>query len=332
MGVASNDCVLRIRGNGLQSSSSKGFHRKVALMSRVLVFTEYGGPEFQELRDRPIPEPGPGEIAIEVKAAGVNPADWKMRQGRFGDHWTLPAPMGLEAAGVVTRLGDGVEGFAVGDAVLGVTAPGFGGLAEHTVLRADQTVAKPEDVSFVDAAAIPIAGATAYDVTHQIELEAGQSMLILGAGGGVGTMAAQIGQVHQFRVFGVAGASKRALVESAGATFIESGHGVADRVRQAVPDGVDLLIDLVGGSALREIASVAADPKNVVSAADAATAAELGGAGIQRTSEGLAKITDVIGYGLVTPNVLARFSLAEAREAIAAVESGHVAGKVVVEP
>lgn len=300
--------------------------------STALVFGEYGGPEHQQLIDRPPPSPGPGELAIEVKAAGVNPVDWKIRAGRLGRHWELPAPMGREASGVVTAVGEGVTDFAVGDEVLGLAAEGHGGLAQHTVLSAQSTVAKPEEISFVDAAAIPVAGATAYDVTHQIELEAGQTLLILGAGGGVGLMAAQIGKVHQFQVLGVASESKRELVESTGATFIESGEGAADRVRDVAPEGVDLIVDLVGGEALKAIAPVAKNPANIVSSADSATAAELGGAGVERSDDGLAKITEVIEYGLVSPNVRQRFSLADALDAVAFVETGHAPGKVVVEP
>lgn len=301
-------------------------------MSKVLVFTDYGGPEHQELIERDVPQPGPGEVVIEVKAAGVNPADAKMRQGLFGTTSTLPAPMGLEASGVITAVGEGVDGFAIGDEVLGNAAKGQGTFAEHAVLSAAKTVAKPEEISFVDAAVIPVAASVAYDVTHQVELESGQTLLLLGAGGGVGLMAAQIGAVHQFKVIGVASASKKELVESTGATFIESGDGVTDRVREVAPEGVDLIVDLVGGQALREIAPVAKDPKNVITTVDPATAEEIGGSAVKRSQEGLQKITEVIQYGLVDPNVGQRYSLADAQEAIAAVESGHTAGKVVIEP
>lgn len=301
-------------------------------MSKVLVFKEFGGPEHQELIEREVPQPGPGEIAIEVKAAGVNPADVKMRSGQFGTRRRLPSPMGLEASGVVIAVGEDVSGFSVGDEVLGNAARGEGTFAEHALLDATKSVAKPAEISFVEAAAIPVAGATAYDVTHQVELDPGQTLLVLGAGGGVGLMAAQIGAVHEFTVIGVASASKKELVESTGATFVESGDDAARRVRDIAPDGVDLVVDLVGGQALRDIAPVAKDPKNVISTADPATAEELGGAGVIRTPEGLAKITEVIGYGLVSPNVRERFSLADAPAAIASVEDGHTAGKVVIEP
>lgn len=301
-------------------------------MTKTLVFTAFGGPETQHLVDHDVPAPGPSDVAIEVKAAGVNPADWKIRAGQMGDHWNLPAPMGREAAGIVTAIGDEVEDFTIGDEVLGLAAKGHGTFAQYTVLNGRQTVTKPEELSFAAAAALPVAGATAYDVTHQIELKPGETMVILGAGGGVGLMAAQIGKVHQFNVIGVASAAKQQLVEAAGATFVEAGAGAADRVHEIAPDGVDLMIDLVGGQPLRDIAPMAKDPALILSTADPQTAQELGGAGVQRTRQGLEKITEVAEYGLVDPNVIQRFSLDEAQQAIAIVEDGHAGGKIVIEP
>lgn len=301
-------------------------------MSKVYVFTEFGGAEHQRLIQQAVGAPGAGEVAIEVRAAGVNPVDWKIRTGQLGRDGDLPRPMGQEAAGVVTQVGDGVEDFAVGDEVLGVVAPRYGGLAEHTVLIASQTVPKPEEIDFVQAAVIPVAGATSYDVTHQVELEPGQSMVVLGAGGGVGLMAAQIGQVHQFKVIGVASDSKQELVESTGATFVASGSGAAERIREMLPEGPDLVIDLVGGAPLRDIADVVTDRSRIISAADPETALDLGGQSLERTHTALEKITEVIEYGLVNPHADTQFSLDHAAEAIAAVETGHAAGKVVVVP
>lgn len=165
-------------------------------MSRQYLFTEYGGPEVEAMRERPAPEPGPGQLLIEVRAAGVNPVDVKIREGRLGRERDLPAPMGREAAGIVTAVGPDVAGFAVGDEVLGLLARGEGGFADHALLSAASTVTKPEDIGFEVAASVPVAGTTAYDLTHQVELEAGQSLLVLGAGGGVGHLVTQIGRVH----------------------------------------------------------------------------------------------------------------------------------------
>src|SRR5699024_4659950 len=183
----------------------------------------------------------------------------------------------------------------VGDEVLGQVAHGEGGFADHALVEASQALAKPGDISFATASIIPVAGTTAYDLTHQIELEEGQSMLILGAGGGVGHLAALIGQVHRFNVIGVASPAKREFVESSTATFVESGPGALAEVRELVPEGVDLLIDLVGGQVLRQLAPAAKSPDRIVSAPDPGTAEELGGTGRQSDPATLGKITDVIG-------------------------------------
>lgn len=301
-------------------------------MSLVYVFNDYGGPENEALIDREVPDPGPDEIVVEVRAAGVNPVDWKIREGRLGRSAALPVPMGQEVAGVVTAVGEAVDGFEVGDEVFGSPARGRGGFAEHTVLRAGDALRKPEEVSFVDAATIPVAATTAYDLTHVGDLAAGAAVLILGAGGGVGHMAAQICGVHEFRTVAIASEAKRELVESTGATFVPSGEGVADAVRALLPEGADLVIDLVGGQPLRDVAGVAVSPDRVVSAADPETVAELGGISRPVDPESMAKIADVIAYELVDPHVTATFPLARAREALAAVETGHVEGKIVIIP
>ncbi|MFD1505850.1 NADP-dependent oxidoreductase [Georgenia yuyongxinii] len=303
-------------------------------MSRVLVFREYGGPETQELVERDVPEPGAGEVRVAVRAAGVNPADWKRRSGRFGTKIALPAPMGLELAGVVESVGADVAGLEVGDAVLGVPARGWGALAEHTIARAEDLVPKPAAVSFVDAAALPVAGATAYDVVHQVPLGPGATLLVTGAGGGVGVIAVQLAvAVLGLRVIGTGSEAKRALLEELGAVFVASGPGVADRLVAAAPDGVDAVVDLVGGEALREAARLAREPAAVVSTADPAGARELGGAGVVRhpTRESLGALLGHVVAGHVRPRVSGVFPLERVAEAVAAVETGHATGKVVVE-
>ncbi len=299
-------------------------------MSKVYVFTEFGGPEQESLQERPVPEPGPGELLVTVRAAGVNPADWKIRAGLMGTGRRLPVGMGLEVAGVVSALGEDVDGFAVGDAVVSGVSGGRGGFAEHTVVRARDAVAKPDEVSFVDAATLPVAGTTAYDLVHQVELEPGRTVLVLGAGGGVGLMAAQVATDRGLRVVGVASESKRELVGSTGATFVLSGADFADRVRAVVPDGVDLVLDLVGGEVLRAAAPLASSPERVVSAADGAVV-ELGGAMRRSTPEALREVLELVRRRAVDPHVSVTYPLERAGEAVAAVESGHAAGKVVVE-
>jgi NADPH:quinone reductase-like Zn-dependent oxidoreductase len=303
-------------------------------MTQAYVFTEYGGPETQELRDVPTPTPGPSEIRIAVRAAGVNPVDWKIRSGALRDAMPLDLPtvLGREAAGVVEEVGQDVAAFAVGDEVFGNVAPGSGGYAEQTLLTAAVTARKPTGVSFTDAAVLPVAAATAYDALAQLALVPGRTLLINGIGGGVGVAAAQIARDGDLTVVGTAGEDKRALVESLGAILVPYGDGVAERVRQILPDGVDAILDLVGGDALRAVAGLARDSARIVSAGDPGTAAEVGGCAVLRNPGPavLDAVAGLVAEGKLDPHVGETFPLAEAGLALQAVENGHARGKVVL--
>lgn len=301
---------------------------------RTYVFSEYGGPENQDLVEREVPAPGPTEVRIEVRAAGVNPVDWKIRRGLLREVMPLdmPAGVGREAAGVVTAVGRDVEGFAVGDEVFGNVSPTSGGIAEAALLAAGSTARKPPGVAWTTAAVLPVSAATAYDGLAQLACKPGEVLLINGAGGGVGVIAAQLARDADVTVVGVAGADKRELVESLGAVHVASGQNVPERVHEVLPAGVDAVLDLVGGDPLRAVAGLVADPSRIVSAADPDTATEVGGAPIERdgTSRVLEAVMHEVGLGRLDPHVGETFPLAEAAEAIQAVEEGHARGKVVV--
>ncbi|MEE6281771.1 NADP-dependent oxidoreductase [Georgenia sp. MJ170] len=301
-------------------------------MPKVYVFTAPGGPENQQLVERPALVPGAGELAVAVRAAGVNPADWKIRAGLFGATKVLPAPLGLELAGVVTAVGPGVTGVRIGDAVLGPPAPGAGAFAEQTLVRAAAVVAKPASIGFEPAATLPIAGTTAYDLVHQVPLGPGQSVVVLGAGGGVGRLAVQLARARGARVLGVASEAKRQVVESAGAVHVPSGPHAPQAVRTLLPDGADLIVDLVGGEVLRSLGAALAATGTVVTAADPGVAAELGGSGRQHLDGTLAAVAAAAAAGVVDPLVTAAFPLDQAGAALAAVEAGHTAGKIVIVP
>jgi len=300
-------------------------------MSKAFVFRAFGGPETQELMDRPIPVPGPGELLIAVRAAGVNPADWKLRRGLFSKELPLPAALGFEVAGVVQEVGEGASGFAAGDAVFGTALAG--GYAEHTLLAAANAARKPEGVSFVQAAALPVAGATAYDGVQQLGLEPGRTLLILGIAGGVGSAAAQIARARGLTVLGTASDANRAYVESLGAAQARYGEGVAERIRAVAPGGVDGILDLVGGADARAVAETLTDPGKFVSTVDPATAAELGGSYIRRTNNSatLTALAELVASGDLDPHITATYPLERAGEALAEVESGHARGKSVIE-
>ena len=296
-------------------------------------FAEYGGPETQQFLDPDFPVPGPGQLLVAVHAAGVNPADWKVRAGTRKDTVpvTLPAVLGREVSGVVTAVGDRVDGFAIGDAVFGATATGFGGYAEYTLLNAHSAARKPEPVSFAAAATVPVALGTAFDIVDALAITDEDTVLVIGAGGGVGSAATQLARARGATVLGVASAGKRDLVEGNGATWIESGDDAADRVSGAAASGITAIVDLVGGATLRAFAA-AAPGARIVSVAGPAGAAELGGSGVERrrTTEVFAAVAALVADGTVDPHVERTFPLREAGAALAVVEGGHARGKVVI--
>ncbi|WP_156757494.1 NADP-dependent oxidoreductase [Actinokineospora pegani] len=300
---------------------------------RAYGFREYGGADVQEFLELDAVEPLPGELLVEVVAAGVNPVDWKTRLGlmrEFAGDVEFPATMGQEVAGVVRGVGKDVSGFTEGDEVFGYTAPSSGGFAELAVLSAAGTAHKPPKVSFTDAATLPVAGATAYDAVEQLGLSEGQTLLVNGASGGVGVAAAQIARDRGVNVIGVAGADKRELVESLGATFVEYGPGVVQRVHQVMP-AVNAIFDLAGGDGLRAVAPVL-DGGKLVTAGDPATAAEFGGVLVERdgTSRVLDAVASLVAEGKLDPKVEDVLDFDDAEKAVAAVEVGHAKGKVVV--
>jgi NADPH:quinone reductase-like Zn-dependent oxidoreductase len=304
-------------------------------MVKAYGYNVNGGPDVQEFLDLEMPAPLPGELLVEVRAAGVNPVDWKIRSGMYGPAAAsdLPGVLGSEVAGVVREVGQDAEGFSVGDEVFGSVAPGSGGYAEFTLLTAAATAHKPPHLSFTDAATLPVAGATAYDGVMQLGLEPGQTLLINGASGGVGVAALQIGRDLGLNVIGIAGEDKQALVESLGATLVAYGDDVAGRVRAIMPDGVDAIFDLAGGDALRAVADLLGDRSKMISAGDPQTVESLGGHMIERdrTARVLRIVAEMVADGKLNPHVEDILSLDDAAEALAAVEVGHAKGKVVIQ-
>ncbi|WP_327715269.1 NADP-dependent oxidoreductase [Streptomyces sp. NBC_00490] len=305
-------------------------------MPKAYVFTRYGGPETEALVEVERPVPGPGQLLVAVRVAGVNPVDWKLRTGYRRPTDTgervFPAVLGSEVSGVVEAVGDGVDGFAAGDEVFGDALTG--GYAEYALLPVAVAAHKPAGLAFADAATLPVAAATAYDGVRQLDLPAGATLLVTGAGGGVGAAAVQIARALGIRVVGVASAGKKDFVESLGAVHVPSGPDWSDRARAAAPDGVDGVYDLVGGEVLTEAATLLTDRTKLITAGASEQDVErLGGARVirARTSAVLDAVARLVVKGELDPHVVRRFPLAEAGEALRTVEDGHARGKVVIE-
>jgi NADPH:quinone reductase-like Zn-dependent oxidoreductase len=303
-------------------------------MVKAFGYRSNGGPDVQEFLDLEMPTPMPGELLVEVRSAGVNPVDWKIRSGMYGGAGAsdLPAVLGSEVSGVVREVGKDVEGFAENDEIFGSVAPGSGGYAEYTLVTANAAAPKPPQVSFNDAATLPVAAATAYDGVTQLDLKESQTLLINGIGGGVGVAAAQIARDLGINVIGTASEDKRTLVETLGATLVQYGDGVDERIKQILPDGVDAILDLAGGDGLRAVAGLVADRSKLISAGDPSVA-ELGGHMIERdrTRRVLEIVGALVADGKLDPHVEDVRPLSEAADAVAAVETGHARGKVVIE-
>ena len=303
---------------------------------RIFGFERYGGPDVQQFFEVPPPERRHGTVLVAMRAAGVNPADIKVRNGqRQGSvPVDLPMAMGREACGIVLSADEASEasGLQPGRLVFGSCAGGSGALAELVLLDAKQTVAVPAHVAAVEAACIPVAIGTAWDALDELDLQPGETLLVLGAGGGVGSHAVQLGRLRGLRVIGVASPGKRRLVVDLGAVHVASGPGWTARVVPVAPEGVHGLIDTVGGRTLRQSSAVLRPTAAIRSTASPALAAELGGSGVtrHRTAQAYAEVAALVAAGVLAPVVGASFDFEDCAEAVGLVEAGHATGRTVV--
>jgi NADPH:quinone reductase-like Zn-dependent oxidoreductase len=292
-------------------------------------FSRFGGPEVLQLVDLPDPHPGPGEVRIAVRAAGVNASDWKKRQGLMDPE--LPQTLGYEAAGVVDELGDGVTNAAVGDRVFGLSA---GGAAQAELAVLSYYAPVPPSLSFAEAAALPAAVETAWRSLDQLGVRSGRTLLINGASGSVGSAAVQLAVVRGARVIGTASLANHDYLRSLGAEPVAYGDGLADRVRALAPGGVDLALDVAGNGILPELIDLAGGPDHVVTIADFAGARKYG-VGFSRGDDGralhaMAEIGPLIESGHFSLPVAQTFPLPDIAAAHRAGESGHQRGKLVL--
>jgi NADPH:quinone reductase-like Zn-dependent oxidoreductase len=296
---------------------------------RAVRFKQFGGPEVLEIVNLPDPHAGPGQVRIAVRAAGVNPSDWKKRKGLMDEK--LPQMMGYEASGVVDELGEGVADAAVGECVFGMSAEGAA-QAERAVLSYYAPI--PPSLDFPGAAALPAAIETATRALDQLGVGSGGTLLINGASGSVGSAAVQLAVVRGARVIGTASPANHEYLRSLGAEPVAYGEGLLERVRALAPGGVDLALDVAGSGVLPELIELAGGPEHVVTLADFAGAQEhavrfsSGDAG--RAVHALAEIGELIEAGRFSLPVAQTFPLEKVAEAHRVSEGGHVHGKLVL--
>lgn len=302
----------------------------------AIVFEEFGGPEVLRLARVEDPHPGPGQVRVRVMAAGVNPMDYKIRRGWMEQVFPtpLPATPGVEFAGVVDETGDGVSGIAVGDDVLGWSATGS--YATYALADADAVAPKPSGLSWQNAAALIIATDTAHRVLDELAVGAGDTVLVNGAAGAVGSAAVQLAAARGATVIGTASPSNHDYLRVLGATPVAYGDGLVARVREVAPQGIDAVFDVAGRGALPDSIELRGGVTDrVVTIADM-DAAKYGVAfsagGGPRSAVRLAEDAELAAEGELRVPVAEALPLADASRAQEMSEAGHVRGKVVLIP
>ncbi len=291
---------------------------------RKVSFAEFGGPDVLQLIDAEEPHAGPGQIRIAVRAADVNPVDWRVREGqKLAAHpLTLPSGVGLDAAG---EVGAGVEGVAVGDRVFG---EGSSTYAEFAVLA--HWARMPEGLTFEEAAGYPCIMETALRVIGEVSVLPGQTLLVSGASGGVGSAVLQVARDRGIAVIATAGPANQEYVRGLGARATTYGDGWVERVRQLGP--VDAALDLAGSGVIRELIELTGDPNKVVSIADL-DASDLGVrfSGVAGSvPDALATTVDLLTRGTLHIPVEKAYPLTDAATAHIDSQAGHTRGRRVI--
>lgn len=296
---------------------------------KAVQFAEYGDPKVLKLVEVDEPHAGPDTVRVAVRAAGVNGIDWKIRAGHMREMIPidLPAGSGMDAAGVVDEVGDGVEGVAIGDAVFGTGSATY---AEYAVL--DAWAHKPDGLSFEEAAGYPVAVETAIRILDVVGVGAGQTVLISGAAGGVGSAAVQIARARGATVIGTGSERNHDYLRSLGAMPTTYVGGLVDRVRELAPDGVDAALDIAGSGVIADLVELTGDPAKVVSIADFSApehGAQVSGTPRDRAAA-FVEAARLFEAGELTLPIANAFGLHQAAEAHAASEEGHVAGRRII--
>ncbi|OBF19237.1 NADPH:quinone reductase [Mycobacterium kubicae] len=305
--------------------------------ARAVRFDRYGGRDVLYVTNIDMPTPAPGEVVVEVRAAGINPGEAAIRLGAMHEMFpaTFPSGEGSDLAGIVTAVGPEVSEFAVGDEVLGFSLR-RSSHATHTAVPVTQLIRKPPELSWEVAGSLYVVGATAYAAVRAVAPQPGETVAVSAAAGGVGTLVVQLLVHRGVRVLGIAGPGNADWLRAHGVTPIVYGDGLAQRLRDAAPEGIDAFIDLFGPDYVQLAVDLGVAPQRIETIIAFQKAGEVGGktegSVDASTPEVLSEIAGLIASGAVDFDIAATFPLDRVADAFEVLEQRHTHGKIVLVP
>jgi NADPH:quinone reductase-like Zn-dependent oxidoreductase len=307
-------------------------------MAKAVRFDDYGGVDVLEVRDVPRPQPGPGEVLVAVRAAGINPSEAAIRTGRVRDIFpaTFPSGQGSDLAGIVEEIGADVEGVAVGDEVIGFTNK-RASQAEYVLVEATNLTAKPAEVPWEVAGALFVAGVTGFAAVRAVAPTAAEAVVIAGAGGGVGVFAVQLAVRTGARVIALASERHHAWLRARGAVPVAYGDGVSERIAAAAEQTpLAAFIDLVGNGYVELALELGIATDRIDTVVDFPAIERYGvkgeGGASASSAATLAELAEAIAAGDLVVPIQRTYPLDDVRAAFTELEAGHMAGKIVLIP
>ncbi len=306
-------------------------------MPRAVRFDNYGGIEVLQVVEVDRPTPGPGKVLVRVKAAGINPGEASIRKGLFADRWpsTFPSGQGSDLAGIVEELGPGVANVAMGDEIIGFSND-RSSQADFVVIESGNLVPRPRNVAWEQAGALFVAGTTAYAAVRSVALSAGDTVVVSGAAGGVGSIAVQLARNAGAKVIGLAGDPNHRWLAGHGVIPVSYGDGVEDRIRAASAGKVDAFVDTFGGGYVELALKLGVALNRIDTIIDFAAAAKYGvkteGNHEAATADVLAQLAGLLASGRLEIPIAKIYPLTQVRDAYRDLEQRHTRGKIVLEP
>jgi NADPH:quinone reductase-like Zn-dependent oxidoreductase len=306
-------------------------------MPRAVRFDHYGGLEVLQVVEVPRPAPGPGQVLVKVKAAGINPGEISIRKGLFAERWPakFPSGQGSDFAGVVDENGSGVTKVAVGDEVIGFTEE-RASQAEFVVVDAGNLVPRPVNVSWEQAGGLFVVGTTAFAAVRAVDLKPGDTVVVSGAAGGVGSIAVQLAKAAGAKVIGLAGEGNQQWLKDHGVIPVAYGGGVEGRIHAASGGKVDAFIDTFGGGYVDLAIKLGVAPNRIDTIIDFAAAAKYHvkteGNAAAANAEVLGQLAGLVAAGKLEIPIAKVYPLSKVREAYQELEQRHTRGKIVLEP